>query len=97
MEPGSNFEKYVNVISQYPDSSFDIISVDGRSRNACIRAALKKLRPGGMLILDNSERLQYAQSFDVLSDFGVRMSFAGCGPYNRYFWETTIFIKNQYA
>jgi hypothetical protein len=92
MIPGS-FANYVRSIDNYDDQSFDVISVDGRSRNSCINAAIGKLRNGGLLIIDNSERLQYSKGLECVPQSWKRLSFPGCGPYNRYFWETTVFVK----
>jgi len=43
-------------ISIFPDSYFDLVYVDGvrEERNACIDAALRKIRPGGWLMVDNT-------------------------------------------
>jgi len=38
-----------------PDSTFDFVLVDGPSREACVVAALPKLRGGGSLYLDNTD------------------------------------------
>ena len=51
---------YAPVISEYPDETFDFILVDGRDRVQCIKCALPKLKRGGWLMLDNSERRRYA-------------------------------------
>ncbi len=44
---------YVAIINEYSDSTFDFIIVDGILRDYCSLAALPKLRPTGMLIIDN--------------------------------------------
>jgi hypothetical protein len=93
--PNRSFEEYVKFIERYSDESFDLISVDGRARVSCFRAAIKKLKPGGMLILDNSERNRYRQCFTAENDIVVTQACAGAGPYNLYFWETTIFAKSE--
>lgn len=93
--PNRSFEKYVRFIERYPDESFDLISVDGRARVSCFRAAIKKLKPRGILVLDNSERNKYQQCFTAAKDLVVTGACAGAGPYNRYFWETTIFTKGK--
>ncbi len=38
------------------DSSVDLVVVDGLLRSSCVAAALPKLRPGGYLYLDNSDK-----------------------------------------
>lgn len=47
---------YSDVVNVYPDEFFDFALVDGKIRHVCMDRVLPKLRPGGMLILDNSER-----------------------------------------
>jgi predicted O-methyltransferase YrrM len=47
---------YILAIKQIPNEDLDFVLVDGRQRDLCILAALPKIRPGGLLILDNAER-----------------------------------------
>ena len=46
---------YENKIDEY-DYLFDYILVDGRRRLECMKKAINKVKPGGILILDNSDR-----------------------------------------
>ncbi len=57
--PNHNYENYINFIYNFPDSYFDVVLVDGRARTECALAAMPKLKSGGILILDNSERPRY--------------------------------------
>jgi hypothetical protein len=45
---------YVQGIASLPPSSLDFVLVDGIMRMNCMRWAMKKLKPGGILILDNA-------------------------------------------
>ncbi len=47
---------YADAIAGFPPKSFDWILVDGMVRLTCFRNALDKLKPGGLLILDNANR-----------------------------------------
>lgn len=47
---------YVDVISTVPDSSLQFALVDGRLRDLCALAAIDKLGPAGLLVIDNVER-----------------------------------------
>lgn len=87
---------YDTVINDFPDNHFDIILVDGRHRNKCIKAAISKLKNGGWLILDNSEREYYQAGKDLMKDWcqvictqpqpdAYQFTYPG--------WECTIFIK----
>jgi len=49
--------RYVSVIDEFPPESLDFVLVDGHYRQACVLAALSKLRPGGLLAVDNTDWL----------------------------------------
>jgi len=83
-KPKPEFAAYCDTILDYPPESFDFVSVDGRARIECAMNALDRLKPGGVLILDNSERSKYKSLFVVLTAW-PKASFANG------VWETTIF------
>ncbi len=83
------FTKYVKKIDDYSDESFDLIMIDGRSRAACICHAIKKIKKGGFLLLDNSERDLYFPAMKKLNKF-KRLDFFGNGPFLEEKWQTTI-------
>ena len=86
---GLDFAAYVAAVDDYPDESFDLVSVDGRARTACVLAARSKVKPGGLLLLDNSDRPQYGAATDALSPF-ERLDFRGIAPYATEVTQTTI-------
>ena len=88
----SNFNEYSDFIKKYEDNYFDVAIVDGKARNECIIAAKSKIRPGGHIILDNSERKIYKTGIETLKGW-ARKDFYGPGPHNHYFSETTVFTK----
>src|SRR4051812_4904265 len=45
---------YVAVMNEFADGSLDLIVVDGHYRTMCIKACLNKLRPGGLLLVDDT-------------------------------------------
>jgi hypothetical protein len=53
--------RYVVVFEELQDGSLDFVVVDGHYRQACIRAAIPKLKMGGLLLLDNSNWLSDAE------------------------------------
>lgn len=57
---GCSFRGYVETIEEYPAGAFDMVMVDGRCRNACIRRAARLVKPGGHVLLDNAYRERYA-------------------------------------
>lgn len=46
---------YPDSILEFPDESFDCVLIDGWFRNECLARTPRKLRPGGIAILDNSQ------------------------------------------
>ena len=65
----TDYSDYADIIKKYNDNSFDFILVDGRWRVTCIKNAIPKLRSGGILVLDNSEREAYKEVFDLLRNW----------------------------
>ena len=67
-------------IAREPDESFDLIVVDGldeglpveQGRVGCARAAAGKVRAGGLLMLDNSDRPAYREVDDLLEGWEIR-------------------------
>ena len=60
-------QAYVEAISEFPDGEFDVVVVDGRERVRCALAALDKVRPGGLLILDDIDRDRYAPALEGIA------------------------------
>lgn len=83
------FEGYVRSIDPFPDHSFDLVLVDGRSRPSCILHSLTKIKAGGYLMLDNSERAEYGEVKALLSGL-PRKDFYGIGPYSDRIWQTSV-------
>ena len=91
-----SFFDYASAIDLYRDEYFDIVCVDGRSRPACIKHAVPKVKPGGLLILDNSDRDYYVLSLNKeLSQFTKVFERFGPGPYAEIFWGITFYKKNE--
>ena len=87
-----SFEIYAKSIDEHPDGSLDLVLVDGRAREACIKHAIIKVRPGGMLILDNTERSRYNQAALEVPKAWNRLSFPGPSAGAEFFTETTVWI-----
>lgn len=83
--PQQPYEPYVGAISDYPPGYFSLVLVDGRERVRCMRSAMTKIEPGGLLVLDNSERLRYAEGIELLVGW-ERLDFSDR-------WTTTVFVK----
>ena len=75
-------------------NKFDVIIIDGRRRNECIMKSELSLKETGIMVLDDSERIHYAEGIGYLTDKGYkRIDFWGIAP--RYFHNkcTTVFYK----
>ncbi len=57
---------YYKVCLEYPQHHFDIVLVDGRNRKGCIQYAALRLKPGGLLLLDDAERPWYKLGIAVV-------------------------------
>lgn len=75
------YAEYVAAIDDHPDASFDVVVVDGRERVRCFERAIPKVKPGGVLILDDVDRARYARAFDLVDwPREVVHGFAPCKP-----------------
>ncbi|RNI17253.1 class I SAM-dependent methyltransferase [Flexivirga caeni] len=88
----SGYADYVNALSNFSDSYFDVIVVDGRERVRCFESAIPKLKPGGLLILDNSDRPRYASVFD-LTEWSY-VTYCGLTPTQTLLGQSTIWTKS---
>jgi hypothetical protein len=88
---GASFERYVKAIDDYPDGHFHVVSVDGRARVACLERAVAKVSPGGLLILDNSQRDRYQPTLERLRErFPDVVSYYGNSPFQARPQHTTV-------
>jgi len=92
---GSNYRKYASAIDEYPENYFDCVVVDGRSRPACIMHAIPKIKKGGLLVLDNSDREYYLPKIRkaVELQFETVIDEFGPGPYSQDFTKTTVWRR----
>jgi hypothetical protein len=82
------FDTYVSAICDQSNRSLDLVIVDGRARVECVRAALPKIKSGGMLLLDDSDRPRYSEAFQLVGSPGRQ--FRGLKPHEITVCETTI-------
>ena len=86
---------------QYEDSilaygKFDVIIIDGSERLQCANRAIKSLRSGGMIILDNSDWYTKAAGALRENDF-IQVDMSGFGPINQYTWSTSFFLRRDFS
>ena len=90
-EPG----RYAQRLAQETDR-FDVIVVDGIERRACCAEAVQKLRPGGLIILDNADWHHHCAA--LLRAAGLlEVDMTGFGPCNGYTWTTSLFFHREFA
>lgn len=94
---GYDFKKYASSIDQFNDLSFDWVLVDGRARPSCIKHALPKIRKGGYLILDNSNRSYYSEAHKetLKNKYSIVLDGFSTTPYLTEVTRTTIWRKNE--
>jgi hypothetical protein len=90
---GYSFKNYVESISTFPDESFDVVIIGGRSRPACISQAINKIVYGGLLILDNSDCEKDFKKISQLVAEWERHDFVGTVRGSLHLGHTSIFIR----
>jgi hypothetical protein len=78
------------------NDKFDIIIVDGRDRVNCCKHSVEALSERGVLVLDDSERKEYADAVMHLKALGFRqLSFSGISPGFFYQKATSVFYRSD--
>lgn len=90
----ADFTNYVSHIDE-SETLYDLIVVDGRSRENCLLKAIKHLKSDGVILFDNSERKRYQQAIKAycqeLNTFETR-GLTPCLPYSS---RTMIISKKE--
>jgi hypothetical protein len=95
----TDLSEYPQHIQRYP-GGFDVVIVDGAARGKtrlkCCRAARAALRPGGMIVLDNSDWLP--RSAEFLRDSGlIEVDMTGLVPLAGHTQTTSFFLDRAFA
>lgn len=86
-----SFRAYAAAADVYADGYFDLLLIDGRARTSAFAHARRKVRPGGWIVLDNSDRPAYGSILrDARAEGWEEQRFFGPHPYVTEFGETTI-------
>jgi hypothetical protein len=93
--PGKSFRAYAASIDRYPDAYFDLVLVDGRARPSCIKHGIPKVKKGGYLVLDNSDRSYYIEYLKktLEENFETVISYSAPTPFCGWFNRTTVWRK----
>lgn len=91
-----SFERYARTIDAH--GSFDLVLVDGRARMACLEHAVPHVRPGGAVVLDNSDYRRYQDRLPRIEEELAgweRVDLLGPGPCARIIgWRTTAWVRS---
>ena len=93
-------EIYENAIFE-DKNKYDVIVVDGKRRWQCADTAVKALAEGGMIILDDSDRIntseEYVKAVDILKKADLlQVDFYGFCPMNAYTKTTSVFFSRNF-
>lgn len=83
------------------NEKYDVIVVDGKRRAECAANAVKALADGGMIILDDSDRIntsqEYVNAVKILKEANLlQVDFYGFCPMNNYSKTTSIFFSRSF-
>ncbi|MBP7709815.1 MAG: methyltransferase domain-containing protein [Rickettsiales bacterium] len=85
----ANYENFAKNSGQ----KFDLIVIDSLKRFDCAKNVIEALKPQGMVILDDSERKNYAKIFKFFADAKFKQrDFFGIAPGQLRVKNTTVFF-----
>jgi len=86
---------YVNEIASRHEQ-YHLIVIDGRERVKCFAACLAHLHGDGVILLDDSDRSDYQEAFQVAHAQGFRhIDFIGLKPRSHKQHQSTVFYKTS--
>ncbi len=80
---------------------YDVIIVDGKRRAECAEAAVQALAEGGIIILDDSDRIntsqEYVKAVEAIHQADlIQVDFYGFCPMNNYTKTTSLFLSRSF-
>lgn len=93
-------EDYYNAVFE-DKKKYDVIIIDGKRRADCAQTAIKALNSGGLIILDDSDRintsLEYRNAVSALKSADLlQVDFYGFCPMNNYTKTTSLFFSRNF-
>ncbi len=93
-------EGYFNAIFE-DNKKYDVIIVDGKRRADCARTAVQALNSGGLIILDDSDRINTSKEYvDAINHLKkadlLQVDFYGFCPMNNYTKTTSLFFSRDF-
>ncbi|CAN5137243.1 hypothetical protein BH09ACT12_BH09ACT12_26140 [soil metagenome] len=91
---GLDFSAYVAALDAV-DGDFDLIVIDGRAREACLARAVQRLRPDGLIVVDNVERGRYRAAIALVANRGLTVQWTrGRTPALPYPTQTALLSRS---
>lgn len=90
---GYSFRQYVQQIDSFPDDYFDIVLIDGRARPSCIKHSYRKVKKGGLLVIDDTDRKDYLEKTAVFFEQYDHVVYRGLKPSILSFAETSVYMR----
>jgi hypothetical protein len=88
-----NDEDYVDAIGS---DKYDIICIDGIKRNECVYKCINNLTYNGIIIIDDTDRVEYNEAKLMLLESGFKnLDFTGLAPCSINSNSTSIFYKKN--
>jgi len=88
-------DDYVGLIS-VSNNKFDIVFIDGIHRNECSYNTVESLTEKGVIVLDDSERVEYSEGIEYITNKGFKkLNFWGIPPGMLIRKCTTLFYRNN--
>ncbi len=73
---------------------FDIVVIDGIDRVNCVKHSLECLSEKGVIIFDNSDRVEYEEAYNLIKEAGFKsIDFTGMGAISYFEWQTTVYYR----
>jgi hypothetical protein len=91
----SDEDSFPHVIRDF-DEEFDIISIDSLRRYDCAVQALKSLKDGGLIILDNADWHPKTSTLLRVQGNLLEVDMHGFGPINAYTWTTSFYFHRNF-
>lgn len=94
-------EGYYNAILE-DEALYDVIVIDGKNRSECAEMAMKRLAKGGIIILDDSDRINTSKEYVLATenlkkgDF-IQVDFFGFCPMTVYPKTTSVFLSRDFS
>ena len=86
---------YCRAIARSGDS-FDVVVVDGKDRENCVKQSMQALSSRGVIVLDDSQRAKYAPAISYAQDNGyLTVDFEGLKPTESALFRSTILYRRE--